>query len=263
MLIDCFSPSTNFRTVTVLQILAYLLIGYKLAPQDFNVTLDVFLWSINLTSPLTALLVPLITCQELASCMSLACRIHSQTPSQYRRLPLHLFLFMITIPYCTIVHHWVYFFKVMPYDKLFFLTLYDYTYTVVAIVEINFCCFCFIGERNLSHIRNRLIHLKQQHLTVKNFNSLKGILNQYLEIAQFISNVNDTFSIHFFNIFCSFAFRLTAYAAYFIQLSKTDHITQLIVLAIHEVYQISRLIFFCYRCEKLKEKVSIHTYSNN
>lgn len=255
---DCFSPSPNFRTVNMLHIVACLLIGYHLAPKVLDLKMDTVLWSINFVSPLTAVLVPLFTFQELASCMSSACKINSQTSAQFRSLPLHLFLFMITVPYFTIAYMFVFFLNVFPFWMLVRFTLYNYTYVLVAVVEGNASCLCFVAERAFSEIRYRMTPLKHKRLTAETFASLKGLLEKYLEVANLVSKIDKTFSVQFLNIFLSFALRAIVYAAYFIYYSKDKAAltNQLIVLVIHGAYQIIRLVFLCYRYEKIKEEVS-------
>lgn len=254
LLADCFSPSTNFKTVTVFQIIFCLFIGYQMAPKNVDVTLETVLWSVNLASSLGAVVVPFFTGQALASCLSSAFRIHSQSPGQYKRLPLHLFLFMITAPYVTIIYLWTFFYNHLSFRTLISATLYNYTYVVLTAVEIIVSCLCFVAERGFSDIRRRLGPLKQEHLTTKTFNLLKRLLEKHIEIANFISNIDNSFSVHFLNIYLSFALRLIVYAAHFLKVKDSKELT---VLAVHGIYQIIRLLFFCYRCEKMKEEVSV------
>lgn len=258
MLTDCFSPSTNLKTFSGLLVVGCLIGEYSLAPKNFDLTMETVLWSINVASPIMAVTVPLFTYQALASCMSTACRVYSKTSSQFKGLPLHLFTFMILAPYATIVYLWGWFFDVFPFWTLAYLTVYNYTYIPVTAAEVVVSCLCFVAEKAFTEIRCRLGPLKHQQLTPRNYTSLKELIETYLEVADLTSKIDNGLSLQLLNIFLSFALRVIVYAAYFIRFSKEKegHSNDLIVLVVHGIYQTIRLLFLCYRCEKVKEEVS-------
>lgn len=254
---DCFSPCANFKTVAVLNLLALGTIEAYIMPASLHLSLDTLLWLINAASPLATVLCSLLLAPRLASSTTTAAIIHADSPPRFRPLPLRLFLFMALVPYLPIVYSIVIFVGNQMWAMLFYSCLYNWTYVPVSQVEAQVSCKFYVAERAFADIRRQLVALEKQTASLKAYSALKELFEKYLEVAKFCSEMNRGYSIHFLNMYVSFALRMIVYAAYYVQFSKVYSFDKLLVVAVYAAYQVTRLLFLCHRCEKLKEEVSM------
>lgn len=194
--------------------------------------------------------------QSLSDCFARACKIYNFSAKYSISLPLKLFLFMTFYLFAPFVYLCIYI-PLFPFAGLINFFIFNYPYIFTGIILVLISTFCIIAQKSYTNINRDLKQHVSKIMKQKVFLHFTDQLEQYLEVAKFVTNFAKYFSPFFLIIFLSVLFRLIAYTLMVVELRRVGHFHDFLACAVHTFYFIIWLLFLCYRCHRVQQEVRI------
>lgn len=186
-------------------------------------------------------------------------------PANSKIMPFKMYICLLLLPIAPFAFVLPFFWKI-PGLFIFSIILLAYGYQPLVGTEISVSCLCFISEQLYDASRKNICKLKAKPFSNKLFIKLTNELDSYVKANNFTYKVTQFYGPFFAVIFFSFLFRVILYSFMLINFFKgkaTGTTEMKIIVAFHSVYLFIRIIFLCYRCHQVEDKVMYPALNKN